>query len=109
MRAIRTAIGATTINAELLTCAERLQHEGYLQRKETNAAIMALVGDVMPLKEIVRRTRHSREPIRQISRGESADVFRTRQSPLDAHLSFLDAQWIEGYRNGAEIWRRVKE
>lgn len=42
MRSIRTAIGATTINSELLTCAERLQYEGFLRREEINAAILAL-------------------------------------------------------------------
>ena len=42
MRQIRSAIGATTINPELLTSAERLQYEGYLRREETNAAILAL-------------------------------------------------------------------
>jgi hypothetical protein len=46
MRVIRAAIGATTINAELLTRAERLQYQGYLRREETHAAIMALVRDV---------------------------------------------------------------
>jgi len=86
MRVIRTAIGATTINPELLTCAERLQYQGYLRRKETKAAIMALVRDGVPLKEIVRRTGHSRKLVRQVSRGESTDIFRTRQSTLDAHL-----------------------
>jgi transposase len=106
MRVIRTAIGATTINPKLLTCAERLQYEGYLRRKQTNAAIMALVRDAVPLKEIVRRTGHSRKLVRQVSRGESTDVFRTRQSTLDAHLLFLDAQWSGGRRNGAELWRR---
>ena len=84
MRAIRTAVGATTINPELLTRAERLQYEGYLRRKQTNEAIMALVRDAVPLKEIVRRTEHSRKLVRQVSRGESTDVFRTRQSTLDA-------------------------
>jgi transposase len=108
MRAIRTAVGATTINPELLTRAERLQYEGYLRRKQTNEAIMALVRDAVPLKEIVRRTEHSRKLVRQVSRGESTDVFRTRQSTLDAHLPFLDAQWTEGCRNGAELWRRLQ-
>lgn len=42
MRPIRAAIGATTINPELLTSAERLQYEGYLRREQTNAAILAL-------------------------------------------------------------------
>jgi transposase len=108
MRIIRTAIGATAISPELLTCAERLQYEGYLRRKDTNAAIMALVRDAVPLKEIARRTGHSRKLVRQVSRGENMDVFRTRQSTLDAHLPFLDAQWTEGCRNGAELWRRLQ-
>jgi hypothetical protein len=56
MRAIRTAIGATTINPALLTCAEKLQYEGYLRREERNAAILKLAGDGTPIKEIVRRT-----------------------------------------------------
>jgi transposase len=108
MGLIRTAIGATTINPELLTCAEKLQYEGYLRREETNAAIMALIRDGVSLKEIVRRTGHSRKLVRQVSRGASTDIFRTRQSTLDAHLHFLDAQWAEGCRNGAELWRRLQ-
>src|SRR3954467_7452238 len=100
MRVIRAAIGATTINPKLLTCAERLQYEGYLRRKDTTAAIMTLVKNAVPLKEIVRRTGHSRKLVRQVSRGESTDVFRTRQSTLDAHLPFVDAQWTGGCRNG---------
>jgi hypothetical protein len=31
-----------------------------------------------------------------------------RQSTLDNHLPFLDAQWSGGCRNGAELWRRLK-
>jgi hypothetical protein len=73
-----------------------------------NATIMALAKNAVPLKEIVRRTAHSRKLVRQVSRGESTDVFRTRQSTLDAHLPFLDAQWCEGCRNGAELWRRLQ-
>jgi hypothetical protein len=85
MRLIRAAIGTTTINPELLTCAERLQYQGYLRRQETNAAIMALIRDGVPIKEIVRRTGHSRQLVRHVSRGQSTDIFRTRQSTLDAH------------------------
>lgn len=55
MRQIRIAIGATTINRELLTSAERLQYGGYLRREETNAAILALIKEGVPIKEIVRR------------------------------------------------------
>lgn len=40
-------------------------------------AIAAHVSNKVPLKEIVRRTGHSRNFVRQISRGGGTDVFRT--------------------------------
>jgi transposase len=108
MRQIRTAIGATTINPELLTAAERLQYEGYQRREEVNAAILALAKDKVPIKEIVRRLGHSRQLVRRVTRGERQDIFRTRQSSLDRHLPWLDAQWSSGCRNSADLWRRLK-
>ncbi len=108
MRPIRAAIGATTINPELLTCAERLQYEGYLRREETNVAILALAKDGVPIKQIVRRTGNSRKVVRQVIRGERNDVFRVRQSSLDAHIPMLDTQWANGCRNGAELWRHLQ-
>jgi transposase len=108
MRQIRTVIGATTINPELLSAAERLQYEGYLRHEETNAAILALSKNGKPIKQIVRLTGHSRKLVRQVIRGERNDVFRTRESSLDLHLAWLDDQWVSGCRNGAELWRRLK-
>ena len=108
MRPIRAAIGATVINPALLTIAERLQYEGYLRREETNAAITALAKDGVPIKQIVRRTGHSRKLVRQVIRGERTDVFRTRQSSIEAHLPLLDKQWTAGCHNGTELWRRLK-
>ena len=108
MRQIRTVIGATTVDPALLTAAERLQYEGYLRREETNAAILALSKNGVPIKQIVRQTGNSRKLIRQVIRGERTDVFRTRQSSFDLHLPWLDDQWASGCRNGAELWRRLK-
>ena len=104
MRPIRAAIGATVINPTLLTSAERLQYEGYLRREETNAAILALAKDGVAIKQITMRTGHSRKLVRQVIRGERTDVFRTRQSSLEAHMPLLDEQWAAGCRNGAELW-----
>lgn len=108
MRSIRTALGATTVDPVLLTAAEKLQYEGYLRRQDTSSTILALAADGVAIKEIVRRTGHSRKLVRQTVRGESGDVFRTRQSSLEAHLPLLDEQWASGCRNGAELWRRLK-
>lgn len=102
-RQIRIVIGATTIDSKLLTAAERLQYEGYLRREETNAVILALSKNGIPIKQIMRQTGHSRKLVRQVTRGERNDVFRTRQSSLDLHLPWLDDQWTSGCRNGAEL------
>ena len=51
MNAIRTALGATSVNLALLTCAERIQYEGYLRREDTNAAILRQAETGVPIKE----------------------------------------------------------
>ncbi len=108
MRQIRSAVGAMTINPALLSAAERLQYEGYLRREEANAVVFALAKEGMAIKEIVRRTGHSRSLVRQIVRGQRNDVFRVRESSLEGYLPWLDAEWSEGRRNGAELWRRLR-
>ena len=72
---------ATTIDPALLTAAERLQDEGFSQRKETEQHVMALEEAEHSIEEIARRTRHSRKLVRQAVRGEGGDVFRIRRVP----------------------------
>jgi transposase len=35
-------------------------------------------------------------------------VFRVRESSLEHHLPWLDAQWAAGHHNGADLWRCLK-
>ena len=79
-----------------------------MRREETITTILALAKDGTAIKQIVRKTGHSRNRVRQVLRGDRGDVFRTRQSSLDAHLPLLDAQWAGGVRNGAKLWRLLK-
>jgi transposase len=108
MRQIRSVIGAATINPDLLTAAECIQYEGYLRREETNAVILRLAEGGAGIKEIVRRTGHSRGLVRKVLRGQRSDIFRVRESSLELHFQWLDAQWAAGERNGTELWRRLK-
>jgi transposase len=108
MRSIRQALGTADIDPALLTCAERLQYEGFLRREEAHAAIRTLVDQKIPIKEIVRRIGCSRQVVRQVVRGEKNDVFRVRTSSLEPWLARLDEEWIAGCHNGAELWRRLK-
>lgn len=108
MRQIRIAIGAATINPDLLTAAERIQYEGYLRREDTNAVVLGLAKNGFAIKEIVRRTGHGRGLVRKVLRGQHSDVFRVRESSLELHLPWLDAQWAAGERNATELWRHLK-
>jgi transposase len=108
MRHIRSAVGAATINPDLLTAAERIQYEGYLRREDANAAILKQAEKGASIKEIVRNTGHSRGLVRKILRGQRSDIFRVRENSLEQHLPWLDAQWAAGERNGAGLWRRLK-
>jgi transposase len=108
MRPIRAAIGATVVNPALLSAAERLQYEGYLRREEAGSAILKQAKAGLAIKEIVRRTGHSRGYVRAVLRGQRSDVFRSRESSLETFLPWLDAEWASGCRNGAELWRRLK-
>lgn len=74
MRQIRKAVGSTIIDPRLLTYAERLQYEGYQRRQETNEAILELSKQGIPIKQIVKRTGHSRKLVRSVLRGQRCDV-----------------------------------
>jgi transposase len=108
MRPIRAAIDATVIDPALLSAAERLQYEGYLRREEASSVITKQAQTGLTIKEIVRRTGHSRGYVRAVLRGQRSEVFRTRESSLENWLPWLDVQWAAGCRNGAELWRRVQ-
>ncbi len=84
MRAVRSVLGAATIDPALLSAAEQLQHAGFVRREDTTRQILALKEAGLSIKEIVRRTRHSRKLVRQAIRGIQGDVFRVRQSFLEA-------------------------
>jgi hypothetical protein len=50
---------ATIIKPALLTCAERIQYDGFLRRQEDNQIIKDLAKNNASIKEITRRTGRS--------------------------------------------------
>ena len=109
MRQIRKTVGSTIIDPKLLTHAERLQYEGYLRRQETNEAILELSKQGVPIKQIVKRTGHSRKLVRCGLRGQRSDMFRVRQSSLEEWLPWLDGRWDQGARNASALWREMRK
>lgn len=108
MRSIRKAFGTGRVDPALLTSAELRQYDGWVRRGEENAAILTLAKAGVSIKEIARRMSRSRLIIRQIVRGGRTDIFRSRTNSLGPFLEQLDAEWMNGCRNGAELWRRLK-
>ncbi len=108
MCSIRRALAAGTVDADLLTSAQRRQYEGFLRREADNAVIQRAARAGMSIKEIVRRTGHSRKVVRDVVRGGRTDVFRVRTSSLEPFLVQLSAEWTAGCRNGAELFRRLR-
>ncbi|MCA1868345.1 transposase [Agrobacterium genomosp. 3] len=108
MRQVRMAVGTATVNPKLLTAAERLQYEGYLRREEANTVIRDLVGEGVSIKEIVRRTGHSRKLVRSVVRGQRTDIFRIRQTSLEPHLPWLEAQWDAGLGSEQELFPQAR-
>ena len=107
MKAIRQVLGSTVIDPALLTCAERIQYEGFLRRQDDSQGIKALAEASKSIKEITRSTGRSRKLVRSVLRGGDGDVFRCRQSMLEPHVAKLRAKWDAGCRKGAELWRRL--
>ena len=108
MRPIREAVGAVAVDPAVLTAAEKRQFEGWERRKQTSDAVLALRGEGVALKEIMRRTGLARQTVRGIISGTGADVFRIRESSLDPFAATLDAEWAAGCHKGAELWRRLR-
>jgi transposase len=108
MRQIRQAVGSNVVDPKLLTCAEKLQYEGYLRRQETNEAIRALSNTGTSIRQIVRQTGHSRKLVRDVLRGQRFDVFRPRPSTLDSWLPWLNSRWEDGSRNALALWREMQ-
>ena len=108
MPQIRVVLNATTLDPALLTAAERLRYAGYRRREADNAFLHELADAGVPIKEIVRRTGHSRGTVRKVPRGQRTEVLRTRESSLDPYLPRLDELWVNGARNGAALWRDLQ-
>lgn len=115
MRSVNPCVRSDGLSAapssilSLLTYAEPLQYDGYLRQQETNEAILELSKQGLPIKQIVKRTGHSRKLVRGVLRGQRCDVFRVRQNSLEEWLPWLDSRWGQGARNASALeakWAR---
>jgi transposase len=109
MSPIRRAVAYGDVDPGALSAAEKRQWAGWQRREEVNGSVRELHRQGESLRAIVRTTRLSRRTVRRILRGTRNDVFRSRESSLERWAERLDAEWAAGCRNGAELWRRLRD
>ena len=106
---LRRAITGGDVDPDALSAAEKVQWAGWKRRDAVNGTVRNLHGQGCSIKGIVRTTGVSRQTVRRILAGTRDDVFRSRETTLDRWAERLNADWNGGNRNGAELWRRLRD
>ncbi len=103
MPSIRQVLASVAIDPALLTSAKRIQHDGFLRRREGNKIVNDMAKADASIRGIIRRTGRCRRLIRGVLRGEDGNVFRNRSNTLDDRLVKIGTTWDAGCHNVAEL------
>jgi len=93
----------------LMTSAQRLQWQGWQRRVQVHDEVMRLHQQGVPVRHIARDLALSRNTVRRWVRGEQPELHRPRMHSLDPWRSVLERRWAKGCRNGAQLWRDLRD
>ena len=103
------AVPAADPAAPPMTSAQRLQWQGWQQRVRVHADVMRLHEQGTAVRQIARELALSRNMVRRWLRGEQPELHRPRTHSLDLWRAVLERRWAEGCRNGALLWRELRD
>jgi transposase len=92
-----------------MTGAQRLQWQSWQRRVEVHDEVMRLRQQSVPVRHIARDLALSRNTVRRWVRGEQPELRRPRMHSLDPWRLVLERRWAEGCRNGARLWRDLRD
>ncbi len=92
-----------------MTSAQRLQWQGWQRRVQVHGDVMRLHQQGVPVRHIARDLALSRNTVRRWVRGEQPELHRPRMHSLDPWRAVLQRRWTEGCRNGAQLWRELRD
>ncbi len=92
-----------------MTSAQRLQWQGWQRRIRVHADVMRLHEQGTAVRQIARELALSRNTVRRWLRGEQPELCRPRTHSLDPWRAVLERRWAEGCRNGAQLWRELRD
>ena len=92
-----------------MTSAQRLQWQGWQRRVQVHCEVMQLHQQGVAVRHIARDLALSRNTVRRWVRGEQPELHRPRTHSLDPWRAVLERRWAEGCRNGAQLWRDLRD
>lgn len=92
-----------------MTSAQRLQRQRWQRRMQVHGEVMRLHQQGVPVRHIARDLALSRNTVRRWVRGEQPELHRPRMHSLDPWRAVLERRWAEGCRNGARLWRDLRD
>ena len=92
-----------------MTSVERRQYEGWKRRRTVWEEAVRLHGEGLSIKAIVRQLGLARNTVRKLVRGGQPEARQPRRSSLMPYVALLEQRWVEGCRNGAQLWRETRE
>jgi len=92
-----------------MTSTQRLQYEGWQRRVQVHGEVMRLHQQGVPIRHVARELALSRNTVRRWVRGEQPELHRPRMHSLDPWRAVLERRWVEGCRNGAQLWRDLRD
>jgi len=92
-----------------MTSAQQLQWQGWQRRVQVHGEVMRLHQQGVPVRHIARELALSRNTVRRWVRGEQPELYRPRMHSLDSWRAVLERRWAEGCRNGAQLWRDLRD
>ena len=92
-----------------MTSAQRLQWQCWQRRVQVHGEAMRLHQQGVPVRHIARDLVLSRNTVRRWVWGEQPELHRPRMHSLDPWRAVLERRWAEGCRNGARLWRDLRD
>ena len=92
-----------------MTSAQRLQWQGWQRRVQVHGDVIGLHQQGVPVRHIARDLALSRNTVRRWVRGEQPELNRPQMHSLDPWRTVLERRWAEGCRNGARLWRDLRD
>ena len=97
------------VDAAGLTDAERRSWDCWQRKHLRFEEVLRLHHGGVAIREIQRRLALGRNTIRRWLRDGGPEFRPVRPSTLDPYRTLLRRRWTEGCRNGAQLWRELRE